>query len=184
MPDQARGRLDANAGRSNRRSPYGRRAGVDQGRGPKSYRQFQGSGPVLGGVSRQGARRQGVGPTLRRQRGQCGCGLWSGRGSAGTRRGAERYAGAADPALFAQPEERDLYDRLGEVRTQNGEALKAERFGDAMQALSGLRRPVDRFFDEVTVNCDKPKLRENRLRLLSTIQATMNRVADFSKIEG
>ncbi len=100
------------------------------------------------------------------------------------KKSAERYAGAADPALFAQPEERDLYDRLGEVRTQNGEALKAERFGDAMQALSGLRRPVDRFFDAVTVNCDAPKLRENPLRLLSTIQANMNELADFSRIEG
>jgi len=36
----------------------------------------------------------------------------------------------------------------------------------------------------VTVNTEEPKLRENRLRLLSAIRATMNRVADFSQIEG
>ena len=29
-----------------------------------------------------------------------------------------------------------------------------------------------------------PELRENRLRLLSRIRATMNQVADFSQIEG
>ena len=44
--------------------------------------------------------------------------------------------------------------------------------------------PVDEFFDRVTVNTDKPELRENRLRLLSEIRATLNRVADFSQIEG
>jgi glycyl-tRNA synthetase beta chain len=53
-----------------------------------------------------------------------------------------------------------------------------------MTELAGLRRPVDDFFDKVTVNCEEPALRENRLRLLSAIRATMNRVADFSQIEG
>ncbi len=47
-----------------------------------------------------------------------------------------------------------------------------------------LRRPVDEFFDKVTVNTDDPALRENRLRLLSRIRAVMNQVADFSQIEG
>jgi glycyl-tRNA synthetase beta chain len=36
----------------------------------------------------------------------------------------------------------------------------------------------------VTVNCTDAKLRENRLRLLSQIRATLNQVADFSQIEG
>ncbi len=52
------------------------------------------------------------------------------------------------------------------------------------QALAQLRRPVDEFFSAVTVNCEDAKLRTNRLRLLSQIRATLNRVADFSQIEG
>jgi glycyl-tRNA synthetase beta chain len=43
---------------------------------------------------------------------------------------------------------------------------------------------VDDFFENVTVNCDEPGLRENRLRLLSRIRATLSQVADFSQIEG
>ena len=35
-----------------------------------------------------------------------------------------------------------------------------------MAALAQLRRPVDAFFDDVTVNCEEPDLRANRLRLL------------------
>jgi glycyl-tRNA synthetase beta chain len=53
-----------------------------------------------------------------------------------------------------------------------------------MQSLARLRRPVDEFFEKVTVNDPDPALRENRLRLLSRIRAVMNQVADFSQIEG
>jgi glycyl-tRNA synthetase beta chain len=53
-----------------------------------------------------------------------------------------------------------------------------------MQALATLRLTVDTFFDRVTVNTEETDLRENRLRLLSEIRATLNRVADFSRIEG
>jgi glycyl-tRNA synthetase beta chain len=53
-----------------------------------------------------------------------------------------------------------------------------------MAHLAMLRRQVDEFFDKVTVNVSEPELRANRLRLLSRIRATMNRVADFAQIEG
>ena len=54
----------------------------------------------------------------------------------------------------------------------------------AMGALARLRGPVDAFFDDVTVNADDAALRRNRLRLLAQITATLEQVADFSKIEG
>ena len=53
-----------------------------------------------------------------------------------------------------------------------------------MAALARLRVPVDEFFDKVTVNSDDAGARANRLRLLSRIRGTLDRVADFSKIEG
>jgi glycyl-tRNA synthetase beta chain len=62
--------------------------------------------------------------------------------------------------------------------------LNGEDFEGAMAVLATLRRPVDEFFDKVTVNDPDPALRENRLRLLSRIRAVMNQVADFSQIEG
>ncbi len=73
---------------------------------------------------------------------------------------------------------------LAEVSRVVGTALASEDFAAAMASLATLRAPVDTFFDNVTVNCNDADLRENRLRLLSTIQATMDTVADFSKIEG
>ncbi|MCX8499872.1 MAG: hypothetical protein ORN25_10935, partial [Caulobacteraceae bacterium] len=48
----------------------------------------------------------------------------------------------------------------------------------------GLRGPVDDFFDKVFVNDPDPVLRDNRLRLLMAVRDTMQRVADFSLING
>jgi glycyl-tRNA synthetase beta chain len=53
-----------------------------------------------------------------------------------------------------------------------------------MNALAELRPAVDAFFDKVTVNATDPKLRENRLKLLSGIRKATLGVADFSKIAG
>ena len=53
-----------------------------------------------------------------------------------------------------------------------------------MAALARLRRPVDAFFDKVTVNTDQPAIRINRLKLLAEIGAAMGEVADFARIEG
>ena len=52
----------------------------------------------------------------------------------------------------------------------------------SLQALAALRAPVDAFFDDVMVNADDPALRANRLGLLATLHAAMNRVADLSKL--
>ncbi|MDP1837461.1 MAG: glycine--tRNA ligase subunit beta [Reyranella sp.] len=98
---------------------------------------------------------------------------------------AAMIAGAPDAALLEQTEEKAVAAALAEVERSLGPALKAEDFAGAMAAFAGLRAPVDAFFDKVTVNVtDKPELRLNRLKLLNQIRATMDRVADFSKIEG
>jgi glycyl-tRNA synthetase beta chain len=89
-----------------------------------------------------------------------------------------------DAALLELPEERTLAQSLFTVGSRAGALLAEERFEEAMAELARLRQPVDAFFDKVTVNTDEPELRENRLRLLARIRDTMNRVADFSQIEG
>ena len=95
-----------------------------------------------------------------------------------------RYDGTADETLLSQGQERALFDGLAEVRTTSAPAFADEKFALAMSALARLRGPVDAFFDHVTVNCEEPALRVNRLRLLSQIRSTLSGIADFSRIEG
>ncbi|MBN9559907.1 MAG: glycine--tRNA ligase subunit beta [Alphaproteobacteria bacterium] len=94
------------------------------------------------------------------------------------------HEGPADPAEYRIPEEHDLALALGHVASHIDEMLQAEDFSGAMTAMAALRHPLDAFFDKVTVNAPEPHLRRNRLRLLAGVRAMMDRVADFSLIEG
>ena len=94
------------------------------------------------------------------------------------------YDSGAVRAHFRQSEERELYDRLVEIARTSATRLADEDTLAAVMSLSTLRGPVDRFFDQVTVNTDEPVVRENRLRLLARVRETMGAVADFSRIEG
>jgi glycyl-tRNA synthetase beta chain len=100
------------------------------------------------------------------------------------RRDARHYDRDLDRMLLRQPEEHSLAASLSLTGDGVARALAAEEFQAAMGHLAAIRRAVDEFFEKVTVNTDEPELRENRLRLLSGIRETMNRVADFSQIEG
>jgi glycyl-tRNA synthetase beta chain len=98
---------------------------------------------------------------------------------------AAKIAGAPDVALLEQAEEKSVASALDEVARRVKPALDAENFAGAMEAFAGLRGPIDALFDKVTVNVtDRPEIRLNRLKLLNQIRATMDTVADFSKIEG
>ena len=97
-----------------------------------------------------------------------------------------RYEGEPDKDLFDQVEEQTLHNRIAAARNNADAALTKEPplFANVMMFMAELRAPVDAFFDNVTVNCEDPALRRNRLLMLSQIRSTLDRVADFSKIEG
>jgi glycyl-tRNA synthetase beta chain len=88
-----------------------------------------------------------------------------------------------DASLLREPAEIDLDHALGAIAVVSS-LLAREDFAGAMAELARLRAPLDGFFDKVTVNAAEPDLRRNRLRLLHRVQATMDRVADFSRLEG
>jgi glycyl-tRNA synthetase beta chain len=92
------------------------------------------------------------------------------------------YDGAPDSALLSQDEERALADALESAGVAVDPLIAAEDFAGAMAKYAALRPVVDAFFDKVTVNADDAGIRANRLRLLSRIRSTLNKIADFSRI--
>ena len=86
--------------------------------------------------------------------------------------------------LFEKTEEDDLWQNLHAVQLSFEVSIKNESYDESMAGLAQLRGPIDRFFDEVTVNADDREVRANRLALLRSIVVVMDQVADFSKIEG
>jgi glycyl-tRNA synthetase beta chain len=92
------------------------------------------------------------------------------------------YEGDVDPGLLAEPEESVLKRNLDETGAAVEQLIASEDFRGAMMRYAALRPVVDAFFDKVTVNADQPAIRVNRLRLLSRIRGTLNKIADFSRI--
>ncbi len=100
------------------------------------------------------------------------------------RRDGTSYTPEIDTQILEAPEEINLFEKLDTADDLIAQALRAERYDQAMATTASLRPSVDDFFDRVTVNCEAPKQRQNRLRLLARIRASLDSVADFSKIEG
>ena len=87
-------------------------------------------------------------------------------------------------AYLPEAAESALITALDSAEPRAREAVAAEDFEGAMAALASLRGPIDRFFEEVTVNDADPDKRIARLGLLTRVRNAVHAVADFSKIEG
>ncbi len=86
------------------------------------------------------------------------------------------------PERMEHQAERELHAAsvsTGQVVAQRVEA--ADYLG-AFSALSTLKEPVDRFFDEVMVMDERPEVRENRLNVLHNLARKIWLLADFSKL--
>jgi glycyl-tRNA synthetase beta chain len=93
---------------------------------------------------------------------------------------AEGTPGTVDPALLFEPAETDLAAAFERVKPVADSHFAAGDYTAMLTSLAPLKVPVDRFFDDVMVNVDDPKIRANRLALLAALRAQMNRVADLS----
>ena len=85
---------------------------------------------------------------------------------------------AVDHALLGEGAERELHDAVKRLSGIDG------GYESRLRSLAGLRGPVDRFFDQVMVMAEDPKVRGNRLGLLSQALSLFYRIADISKLGG
>lgn len=94
---------------------------------------------------------------------------------------SETAAGTTvDAALLQADEEKALFAALEEVRPAIEAAFQQGEYQNMLLALAPLKAPVDAFFTNVMVNAEDPALRANRLALLNSMHASMNRVAKLS----
>lgn len=93
-------------------------------------------------------------------------------------------ADGVSEALLKLDAEKELFAAISSASKDASDAVAGEDFRSAMEALSKLRGPVDRFFEDVLVNDEDAAIRANRLALLRLIREATGTVADFSKISG
>lgn len=84
--------------------------------------------------------------------------------------------------LLQEPAEKALHAAMAQVVPAANAQFEAGDYTASLQTLAALREPVDAFFDGVMVNAEQADLRLNRLGLLMSLHAAMNRVAQLERL--
>ena len=95
---------------------------------------------------------------------------------------AESAVALVSESLLTEPAEILLHTAMQNVLPKADAQLESGDYTASLQTLAALRAPVDDFFNNVMVNAEQLDLRLNRLGLLATLHAAMNKVADLSKL--
>ena len=96
---------------------------------------------------------------------------------------AEGDIGAIDVALCVEPAEHVLAQSVLSLAKEVQPLIAQGEYTAVLDKLAGLRQPVDNFFDNVMVNAEDAKLRQNRLAILNTLQGLFLQVADISLLQ-
>jgi len=96
---------------------------------------------------------------------------------------AEGDIGAIDVALCVEPAEQVLAQSVLSLAKEVQPLIAQGEYTAVLDKLAGLRQPVDNFFDNVMVNAEDVKLRQNRLAILNTLQGLFLQVADISLLQ-
>lgn len=89
---------------------------------------------------------------------------------------------AVDESVFEHASETALFRRFEAVQQAVVSHIGEGRMDLAFADIAGMRESVDRFFDDVMVMAEDPRIRRNRLALLGRIAGLFDLLADFSKI--
>jgi len=84
------------------------------------------------------------------------------------------------PCLLLEDAEKELFDGLRILNEEIDVLLRNHDYHGVIRFLVGLGKRIDRFFDDVLVNCEDPELRQNRYALLNQIRRQFLRFADIS----
>jgi len=91
--------------------------------------------------------------------------------------------GPVDSALLQEEAERVLWQSCCALEKRLEDSWKERKLSDYLLALSSLKLPLERFFEEVLVMALQAEIRSNRIRMLKHILSWLSRVADFSRIQ-
>jgi len=83
---------------------------------------------------------------------------------------------------FVETAEETLHNSLNDVRDKVEAKILDKNYLDSLLIMQELKEPVDKFFDNVMVMDKDPKIKENRLSMLSQIKNLFFKIADFSKL--
>ena len=90
---------------------------------------------------------------------------------------------AADPALFKNDFEKNLYKKINDLRKYFASINKDENYELSLSNLAESKSIIFNFFDNVIVNDEDKTIQKNRLELLQMLRKTFDNYLNFSTIE-
>ena len=91
--------------------------------------------------------------------------------------------GSADPGLFKNDYEKNLYKKIHAIRKYFSSIGRDEDYDESLKTLSSAKIEVNEFFDNVIVNDQEELIKKNRLELLKMLCKSFDNYFNFSKIE-
>jgi glycyl-tRNA synthetase beta chain len=82
-----------------------------------------------------------------------------------------------DSDLFEKDKERNLYTKFTRINS-----AKYENYTQELDALFSLKTELDKFFDEVLVNAEDEKIKNNRRHLIGSIYKAFTKISDIKEI--
>ncbi|HET9185039.1 MAG TPA: glycine--tRNA ligase subunit beta, partial [Solirubrobacterales bacterium] len=89
---------------------------------------------------------------------------------------------APDEALLSEPAEKELWTAFQGLRSEVEEAAAAHDYERCLRRIATLAPVLDKFFVEVLVMAEDPKVKQNRIALLQAIGRTVNRTARITEV--
>jgi len=96
---------------------------------------------------------------------------------------ADIEIGKIDLSACVETAEKALAENVVALQQAVQPLIAKGDYSAVLDELANLRQPVDNFFDNVMVNADDQKLRQNRLAILQTLQDLFLQVADISVLQ-
>ena len=97
----------------------------------------------------------------------------------------KKYTGSiqkVDESLLNEIEEIKLFKAITKLDPLIVKAINNKNFFEALDSLVALKDPIDQFFENVMVNSENEKIKNNRHNLLKILHTSLNSVADISKL--
>ncbi|MBL5980813.1 glycyl-tRNA synthetase subunit beta [Petrotoga sp. 8T1HF07.NaAc.6.1] len=84
--------------------------------------------------------------------------------------------------LFVEEEEKTLFQKYLEVKSQFENCLKKLDYDGAIESLISLKENIDRYFDNIFVMSEDESIRSNRLGFLKSLSALFYEIGDVEKL--
>lgn len=95
----------------------------------------------------------------------------------------QKPANSIDKSLLTESAELVLAENLDTLLGKVEPLLMKQEYGKALTSMASLQSDVDRFFEEVMVNTEDEKVRQNRQSLLQKLRLLFLEIADISLLQ-